>query len=360
MPLRTLKGIQDALSHSNGAQVVYFLLALAVLAAVIGLFHLLLLHMRKRRRLRAAWGEFARRLPQWKLARPERDLLCALARDEVPWTPVEMLERIEVFERAVHRHLERTPTFRPGHVGQAAEIVRALRAKLGFERPPGTFYYSTREIEPGLRLSIAVPDASATGSLQGRATGEREDYLAVAELHPADKGLTGRKVQVTFFRGMRAFAFSSQVVDVTPENARCLLRHSLEVSSTGLREFHRVPVGKPVAIRASWEDDGVRREGLLQDLSAGGAALLCPCYYETGEEIVVHLAPGAWLGAAAEGEGPLTDRTLSARILATRLTGDGRCVYHVEFHDTAEEDVQYLTALVRRIETGAAARTPAD
>ncbi len=362
MPERTLRSIQQALNRSNEAQVTQFLLGIALLALTLVLVALLVRKIRGHRRLLAEWKELAARGLRLGLTREERTLLRELAKREAPWTPLDVVQNIEVFERAVHGYLEgsagpsgpRTSSAAPG-----AGCVRSVRVKLGFERPPGLRYFSTRELEPGQEVRLKLQPGGPSAEQALRATGRREDYLELTGLAPVGEALRGRRVDGLFFRGSHAYGFQSEVVGIDLATATCLLRHTIKVTSGGLREFQRVALGKPAVFRAEWEGPDVRREGTVRDVSGGGLSLQCPCYYETGERLVLAITPGLWL-RGGEGDGPapeneqMADRQMAGVIVDTEKTGDGRCIHHVEFRDATDEDRQYVMRLVRRIELSAA------
>lgn len=352
MPLRALDGIHDALQGPSGVRWACFIIGAALLVILLLLVHVLVVRTRRRRRLRASWQQFAARMVDRQLSRREGQLLRELAERETPWRPLDVAERIEVFERAVHRYLKaiESPGSGPEPTGAAAAQVRSLRGKLGFEAPAGAFYFSTRQLPAGLQVHLTTSGADSPGTW-AKVKGGREDFLELVELESPDARLKGRRVEVVFFQGTSAFSFEVDVVAVDTASASCLLTHSLDVRSAGMREFHRVAVGKPITFRAAWEEPRVRREGTLRDLSAGGLGLLCPCLYERGEELVINISPARCLGeGGAPGVRPIEDRQIGGRIVETRRTRDGRCVYHVEFSDISESDQQYVFGLVRRLE----------
>lgn len=363
MPERTLRGIQQALSRSSETDVTRFLLVVALVALVLCLTALLVRQVQSRHRLVAAWKGLAEKMLQLGLTREERGLVREFAKREAPWTPMEVLQNIDVFEGAVHRYLEGVASSsRPLEPSaEAAGRVRSVRMKLGFQRPPGILCFSTRELEAGQEVRLRIPGGKTPSELSARATGRREDLLELAELRPADEGLRGRRVDAVFFRGSRAFGFQSEVVEVDASRATCLLKHSVQVTPGGLREFQRVPLDKAVTFRAKWEGPGVCRQGTARDLSGGGLSLLCPCYYETGEQLVLNITPGRWFGGEeGEHEKLPEDRQIVGSIVDTQRTGDGRCVHHVGFLDVTDEERGYLLGLVRRVELSTAKAQAAE
>ncbi len=357
-PLRALDGIQSALQRGSGG--VHW--ALLVVGAVLLVILLLLVHViieqvRRRRKVKGEWQKLARKLCAWKLERPERELVHELARDQAPHEPLKVVEELDVFEQAVHRYLQRMASRGPGgqEPARAAARVAALREKLSFRRPRGGTYFSTRELEDGLRVFLSGPDGGLA-NVRGEVHGQREDYLALAGVSPAERGLEGRTVEVTFFAGESAYSFTTRVVRLDTAAGTCLLEHSLDVRSTGVREHHRVEVRRPVAFRAQWEGRQVRREGELRDLSAGGLCVQCPSYYETGEELLFEFVAQDYVGERARRAPGLAEpRTVQGKIIETRRSGEDECVYHVEFQGISDADRQYLLTLVRQVELGGVA-----
>jgi hypothetical protein len=353
MPLRTIEGIQQALSASGNSKAVYVLFGIALLAVLAGLTYFLVVLVRRQNRLQGAWQDLGHRMTQWKLSREEQDLVLELATRVSPWSPVDVLDSAQTFERAVHEHLKEAAV--RGQAARAAAAVRAVRTKLQLTHLRGTAYYSTRELPPGVELELTVRDSEGYPPLRAVVKGGREDLLELVRLEPADGGLKGRKVEVCIFERDCALRFEAQVVAVDAPKATCLLTHSVNLSPAGLREFHRVSVGKPVTFRAAWETPEVSREGALEDMSGGGLAVRCPCYYETGEQLVFQIRPALWLPEDEERpQKPLEDREVMGTIVNTRMMDGGRCVHHVEFRDLPEADREYVLALVRRLEIATA------
>jgi len=355
VPLR-LQGIRRALEAQETARWAYFIVAVGLFVAIIVIANILISRWNRGRRVQAAWTHLARDMARRHLDRGQQELLRKLVLRETPGRPLDIVERIEVFERAVHRYLGSlgAPERRDESVRRAASLVRGLRDKLGFAQARGRAYYSTRELASGQAVHLAPKGRGGAASVWARVQGGHEDVLSLQHVQPADAELRGHPIEVVFFDGKAAFSFDSTVLEVDSEEATCLLAHSIDVRSAGVREFHRVDVNCPVAFRAAWEGPDVRREGTILDLGAGGLALLCPCYYEDGEEILLQLQPDAYLRAP---DGParshLADRQLKGAILQTRRTADGRCVHHIEFRDVDNEDREYLFRLVRHIELDA-------
>jgi hypothetical protein len=332
---------------------VFIAIGFAVLAVLLVLVQVLVVRVRRQGRVRAAWQGLAGRMARWQLDRQEGEVLRELARREAPLNPLHVVERPQVFETAVHRYLKRL-----GSSGSDAESVRraalcvhSLRGKLALGRRPGAIYYSTRQLEAGQQVDLMASGADTPTEVSAKVKGGREDCLELTDVRPAPEGLRGRKVEVVFFQGKNGFSFETEVLASDPDRATCLLAHTLNVRSAGLRQFHRVEARGPVTFRAAWEEPDVCREGMLCDLSAGGLAMICPCYYETNEDVIVGLTPSAYLERERRKRGGEPgSRQLKGTIVDTRPTEDGRCIHHVEFSDLDATDRQFLLSLVRRVE----------
>ena len=358
MPLKALDGMRRAFTEPSMARWGYLLVAVMLLALIIVLVRLVLRQLTRSRQVQAAWQQLATDMARWRLNRQEQELLRGLVMRVTPLRPLDLVERVEVFERAVHRHfvLLGVPRKRDESIRRAGALVHGLRTKLGLRHTRGRVYYGTRELAAGQALHLAPKGKGDTPSIWARVGGVREDLLELTHVRPADPALRDRAVEAVFFDGKAAFRFASKVLEVNPDEATCLLAHSMDVRSAGAREFHRVDVKRPVTFRAAWEDDDVRREGTILDLGAGGLGLLCPCYYEDGEELAIHFQPDLYLPPRrGSDQDRLPDRRLKGTILKTRRTADGRCVHHVEFRDVGEADREYLFRLVREIELGGGA-----
>ncbi|MHC4591712.1 MAG: PilZ domain-containing protein [Planctomycetota bacterium] len=353
MPLKSLDGIQNALEGPQAGNWVFLALGFAVLAVLLLLIQVLVVRMRRQRRIRAAWQGLADRMARWQLDRQEGEVLRELARREAPLSPLHVVERPQVFETAVHRYLKRLGSSGSDaeSVRRAALCVQSLRGKLRFGHRPGAVYYSTRQLAGGQQVDLMASGTDDPLGMSAKVKGGREDCLELTDVRPAPEGLRGRKVEVVFFHGKNGFSFETEVLASDPNRASCLLAHTLNVRSAGLRQLHRVEARGPVTFRAAWEEPDVRREGVLCDLSAGGLAMICPCYYETNEDVIVGLTPSAYLESErGRRGGEPRSRELKGTIVDTRPTEDGRCIHHVEFRDLDATDRQFLLGLVRRVE----------
>ncbi len=345
-----LRAIRDGLTTDTGRGWALFIIAIATLAIVALLVHALVRGVRRRRRIVANWREFASRMERWELDAPARSLLKELARRDSAENPVRVLEELSAFERAVHRYLKPLCAAGGPRAQQAARAVADLRAELGFAGSEGPAYYSTRELAEGQQLEFAP---GGQGEFWGRVAEQREDYLHVAQVEPFPGDIAGRKVAAVFFESNRAYSFDTVVVSADESSRTCVLEHTLDVRSAGARQFHRVRVDKPITFRAAWEEQGVQRTGTLKDLSAGGLALLSPCYYEEGEDVVFHFRPADYLPAADHLGPSLPEQDLTGRIVQVERLAGGRCLQHVSFPELDTPGRGYLFRLVHRLELAA-------
>ncbi|MFO8008930.1 MAG: PilZ domain-containing protein [Candidatus Brocadiia bacterium] len=334
---------------SVGTEVALVVIAVAALGMVALLLQMFLAALRRRRTLEQSWADLGRWLENSELSPEQRRLVRELATRYSPDNPMGVVEQIEVFERAVHRYLKPICADGPGADSQrAGQRLRQLRTKLHLETPSGVLYFSSRELEAGQEVELK-PLGQNEHPCWGVVAEQREDFLVLKGVRPAAGDLQGLEVRVVFFRAGRSYTFETTVVAADSSASRCFLEHTLDVRTAGAREFHRVQVNAPAAVRAPWEDEQVQRQATLRDLSAGGAGLVSRCYFEDGEQVVVVLRPGDCLpeGAATEDEGP---RDLPGTIVGLERTPGGRCRYHVEFGELDSSDRQFLFRLVNRLE----------
>jgi len=306
---------------------------------------------RRRNRYGRNWRAFVDVVADGGFDQGQAEFLVRLARTERMFDPAQILRRLDVFEYAVDHHLRPLAGAGPQSPGLAAEcsMIRGLREKLGFWAPRGGTYASTRELEPGLALRFGLVGQQRDADTWAETAAPREDFLEIVRMTHVPAGLPGASVDAVVFSRNRAFRFRSTVVRADEREATCLLTHTVDMQLAGEREFRRVPVDKPVTFRAAWEEDNIRRDGVLIDLSAGGAALRCPCFYETGEQLVLRLAPQAYYRQTSA-EQPLPDRQVVGSVTRTRRTDDDECVYHIEFRDIDGRERQFLSQLVHRID----------
>ena len=345
-----LRGIHDSMKRPLGSEEAWFIAACGSALITLLLIHVLVMHVRRRRRVLIRWQEFSARLPRWQLTGGESELLGELARRESLDNPLAVAQA-DAFELAVHRYLSsesgrKTPNERLAE----GRRIRALRRKLGLEVKAGSAYVSTRQFRQGGKVQLQLPGSSGAAQVQAEVGDRREDVLVLAKLDRGDGLTRGLKVTGLLFDSGRSYAFESQVVDARRAPAECLLAHSVDLRPAGSREFHRVSAGMPVHVRAAWEAPDVARGARMSNLSAGGAALVAPCYYEEGEGLVIRIDPGAIPGAHADDA--MAARDLNGLAVRVQQQADNECEYHVEFRDTSADDRQYLLRLVRMLEIG--------
>ncbi len=347
-----INAIRHGLEGTNEPQWMWLVVGLASALICVLLVHVLVLQLRRNRRLVRQWQGFVNSVSDLGLTDAEMALLKDLARKEAPYTPTDVVRRIEAFERAVDSYLKPLCSARGARKGaqSVAERIRAVRRKLGFQGGPGVIYYSTRELRPGQEVRLTFPEDPHRPGVRGRASQVREDFLTLSELDPADGALRGSSVQVLFFSHGRAYGFASVVVELDVAGGSCLLLHSADVSRAGVRESHRVDVNQPVVFRSEEEKPDVQREGILRDLSAGGLALEGAPYYHAGHILVLRISPSRWLGGRTGAAGELQDRELRGIVLSARQVEEGTCLYHVEFRALQDDDASYLFRLVNMLE----------
>lgn len=347
-----IEAIRGGLQGPSGMQWAWLIVCIASLLICVLVVHLLVLHVRRHHRLVQQQREFARKMSALGLSRAERTLLEAFAKRETPHRLLDVVDRIEVFERAVHRYLGllRSSGRGSGAMQAAGSRIQALRQKLRFQEVPGVVYYSTRELQPRQSVRLTPLGDDRRQGVWAKVSATREDFLELVELEPVDEALRGRRVKAAFFSHGRAYSFDSSVVEMDAAGAWCLLDHSTDVRTAGMREFHRVTVNSPIVIRGAEESADVRREGTLRDLSAGGLAVMAPCYYESGQDLILHISPSQYVGEPGNGGPALEDRQLHGVVVSTHQVEQGRCLYHIEFRGVQADDGRYLFRLVNALE----------
>ncbi len=348
-----LRGIQEKLQTGAGLGWALFIIAAACLVILGLLIRAFVLALRRRRRLVEEWSDFRRRLDRWGMDGGSRRLLQNMATDHTPGAPLSLIQNEETFERAVHEHLK--PVCANGPSEQArreAEAVAELRATLGFERTEEARIQSSRQIGRGREVQLTwggEDDSETSRAVVGE---PREDFLPLVELAATETDLEGEEVHLLLFIGERGYGFETTVGEFNPADATCLLHHSVELRAAGARELHRVPVEKPAFFRAVSETPEVEREGTLIDLSAGGLGLMCPCYFEQDEEVIIDLRPADLLGEETAEEG-MEKRSLTCSVVTAQRIEEERCRYHLEFLDLDGEARQFVRRLVRALEVRA-------
>ncbi len=347
-----LRGIQETTRRGAPPTAILVFLGLGLIVVISVLVHLIATALRRRREIRDGWSALSAKLRSLELGPADRRLLQALAARQCPERPLALLEEVEQFEAAVHAHFASLSKGEPGEASaRASEQVRLLRQALGFDSPPDVVYHSSRQIAQGQEVRLfrgQTEDAFARAFVAER----REDFLPLRDVEPPQEGLAERAAKVKFFTGGRSYVFRTRVVRCGDLGRSCLLEHTLNVEMADRREYYRVRLeDASVSFRAAWEEPDVAREGRLRDLSAGGACIVAACFYEQGEQLVVHLRPDDYLpDAARTGEERLPEKTFSGLVVrAARIPGE-QCRYHLQFSDVLEADRRYLLRLVRQVE----------
>ncbi len=346
-----LRAIRESMESSPGQGWLIAAVVLLLLLLLLVLCRAIVVAVRRRRRLVADWQEFARSLNDLELAPAHRKLLSQLVTRQCPDRPLDVMREIAVFERAAHAYLGPLCKGGPGEgARRAATAIHVLRSRMNFERPSGVTYYSTRELQAGQHVQITFgerPEPPACWAVVGE---QREDFLPLRDIRPLPDEAGSRTVQVVFFNKGRAYGFDTRVVDRSREDSSFLLAHTLDVRTAGAREHHRVRVDGPVVFRAEWEAPEAWHKGTLRDLSLGGLALVCPCYYQAGEELVLDLRTSAYLPDEPPGGELEEERRLEGTIVSMERIEGGRGLYRIQFRDMDAAEGRYLFRLVQKLE----------
>jgi len=314
-----LKGIQETFRASGGYRVAIVIFGLCSLLLLVVLLEVFIAQWRRRRRLQERWRGFTRGMVRRRLSPPQRALLSEMASRQCPEDPGALLQEHEAFECAVHRHMKSLMANEgPGAVQEAADLLKGIRAALGFAAAQGRQYHSTRSLPEGLDVELYTSAHADTPIGRARVGSPREDYLELVELKYAQP-ISGRTLRVVFYSSGRRFEFETGLLQVDLPNGVCRLAHSIDVRAAEAREHFRITREAPLSVRARWEPQDAWRQAMLRNLSAGGAALVAGFYYETGEQIVLRIQPAEYLDARVlEEEEDVDEREIGARVLETR------------------------------------------
>ena len=351
MGLEHLEGVRKGLQGPPVASWAYLVMALGILLILALLVHILVSRLQRRRRRLGSWEAILRGALILGLSPRETEILKHLARRAAPDEPLEVMERIDVFETAVHGYFESLSSFGAAQprIQDGSDHIGAIRAKLNFLAPSGAAYYSTRELAPGQQVCLTLRDGKETVLARARAGPRREDLLQLIELKPAKATFRGRNAEAVFFHGTRAFEFNAELVEVDERKSSCLASHTLEVRLAGRRDFYRGTIDGPVMFKPAAAPPDELHEGTLRDLSIGGACLICSDRHDVGTELILQIRPSQYLGDLAD-DGGLKSRQFSGTIIGARKADGARSCYHIEFHDTDADDEQYLFQLVNRLD----------
>ena len=351
MGTEALKSIHQALAPSAGDRSTLFILGVCSVLMLLVLVQVFRNQWKRRRRLVERWRQFSAEMGRHALTAPQRALLVEMARREVPEEPGSLLHGLEVFERAVHHHLR--PLVSGGDAGQterAVALVRGLRQALGFSQAPGLEYFSTRELQQGQEVALYASAEAGTPVCHARVGPPREDYLELVDLRRSQP-VSSRTVYAVFYSKGRRFCFPTDLLQMDAAHAVCRLGHSIGVRPVDPRASFRAESRAPLNVRADWEPTDAWRTALLQNLSAGGAALVCGFYYEAGERLVLDIRPTDCLPPAlTPGARELEERQIAATILEARKLSEDRCLYRVEFRDAGPDDRRYLFRVVQALQ----------
>jgi len=301
------------------------------------------------------WRLFNEKVSGLRLPEPDADLLQDLAEGLQLRSPHEIIEEIGTFERAVHHFFRSngaTATEAEMLGGEAQDIHR-VRAALGFLVPPGVTYHSTRELEPGRDIELTFAEAGAPKPVRGRVGRAREDLLDLTGLSPPVLGREGQRATALFFASGRAFRFATQVRHVEPDGSACLATHTLDIKSSSRRRYFRVRINRLALFRTDEDPPAQRREGLLVDLSAGGAGLACAFDLPVETRLFLDLCPGLYRSDLPEGaSASLREMTVAGRVIRRRRPAERRLFYHIEFEDMPRPDRAQLHRLVHQLSLG--------
>lgn len=277
------------------------------------------------------------------VAGPELALVTRLARRE-GIAPLDLLTRIDLFERATARALAAAPGPGPGPGPDGTNLVAAqvqtLRRALGFDRlPPHTPLLTTRELAPGTGVElgpahgqISYVDEEALwvrfrGEVLPPSTGQ-ELALALAHAREARYELRGRVVRCRDLHGALEVVLTH---DEAPR--RVQLRDHARVAVRGAIGLHPVP---PWTLHADLRVDVVAR---LVDVSGGGALVTSRAPLPVGQRLEATFA----LGEARF-------QKLPAVVLSAEPQPDGACQARLEWGRLPEAERSRLAAAVSQVE----------
>lgn len=281
----TTAGSAEIITGVSGWSVWAFLVFLIGMTLAIYLAQWLITRRLRMRRLR-------RRLVQKGFSPEETALLLNMARKYAAVRISDIAERIPVFEDAVEKHLRKLE--RAGKdVGETAGLIARIRVGLGFLRPPGVKYFSTREIETGQLFEITCRIDGEIINARGVAGERCEERLNIVYMQPAEERMENAKAEVCFLSNDgRRFSFRTTLSDVNPENKRCRAEHTNSVNRTDKRIARRVTIEAPARWRLANEDEDSWQNGSLIDLNPFGAALSCLDDIGVGSELILKIPTG--------------------------------------------------------------------
>jgi len=105
-----------------------------------------------------------------------------------------------------------------------------------------------------------------------------------------------------------------------------------------------------VPFRAADDPAAQRREGVLVDLSAGGAGLACPFEFEEGLTLVLDICPRLYRSDLPDGAPEaLAEMSLPGRIVRRRQHNGSQFFYHIEFQEMPGPQRSQLHRLVHQL-----------
>ncbi|HVO18210.1 MAG TPA: PilZ domain-containing protein [Anaeromyxobacter sp.] len=266
---------------------------------------------------------------------PDLDFAAGMARLEGV-SPVALLTRLDVFERATARALSE----RPGPLAEPAERIRRLRRALGFDRlPPHTPLLTTRELSPGTAVEV--------GPAHGQVleVGEAALWLRLGPTAPTPA--PGEELILALAHAREAryeLRCRVQAVRAGPDGPEIELSHDEAPRRVQLREYARAAARGAIAlhpvppwpVHADLRVDVVAR---LEDVSGGGAMVRSRAALPVG--LLLH-ATFALPNVRFE--------RLPAVVLASEPQRDGSCRARLEWGRLAEAERSRLVAAVMRLE----------
>ncbi len=319
------------------------------------------------------------RMKQLRLSEGEQDVARQLSR-HVPAAraeaaPTAVLDETGVFEEAVEGFLN--SVMREGgevELGNydgaiagtppEAQAVASLRMKLGHDGPQRGIYYSTRELQPGQEIYIAIGTGPKAVTVRARVGRRREDFLGLTDIQPRNALIVGHAAEIGFFSRGHNFNFATQVVHIDRANGSGHALHSQAVRTGGRRRYYRVPVRGPVKVGAPDAATDCMFDGTLCDLSAGGAGVVCPVRLDGIDKLSLDISPDRCMGEmtrTAPGRSTsrgtvnrygMSDMRVAAWVVGVQQHDEG-FFYHLEFRSIRPAEEQHLSRFVNMIESAA-------
>jgi hypothetical protein len=256
-------------------------------------------------------------------------------------TPLSLLTRLELFERATARALAGRRPAESSDRGDTARRIQRIRSSLGFDRLPShTPLLTTRELGPEIAVEVAGQQGQTFDVDEASFSLEVRSPLVLPAGQAVDLGLVHAREA--------RYALRCQLLATHPGRGGtwCLVfAHDEVPTRIQLREYARVPARGFVALRHLGPHlvrPGAGRAelpGELVNVSGGGMLV----------ETCARLRVGVLLSAAfAVGGRPFTD--LQAVVLSFEPAADGRFHAHLEFRRIAEAERCRLVSAIATLE----------